>query len=423
LFSLRKYIKENKIVFKNLIALSAIQGTNFLLPLITLPYVIVTIGEVHFGLVTFAQSIFSYFLYLVDYGFNVTTTRIISIAKGDREIINKVVGEVLALKFFLLLLSVVLVVLTVVFVPKIKEQAILYYWGVALVFGQAIMPTWFYQGIEKMQFLTYTNVAGKVIFTIFIFVVIKEKQDYIYVLPLYAMGNVFSGLLGLYFMFEKFNVSFHFPNRSALLSQLKDNFYVFVSNFSINIYMNSNIIILGFVTNNDVLVGYYSVADRFINAIKQILVIFFQATYPTACKIAKEGHKELLKFFKNLAYPFSIFVFITSVIICIYADEIVMLMTKSVTLEISNLIKILSLSLFIVSLNIPVYQTLLAYNYQKSYTLIFVLGSLLNIILNFILAYYFGMYGTAVSVLITELFITVGLYLALRVFHYSSRIV
>lgn len=423
MFALKRYIKENKIIFKNLVALSAIQGTNFLLPLITLPYVVVTIGEVHFGFVTFAQSIFSYFLYLVDYGFNITATRTISTAKGDRSIINKIVGEVLVLKFFLLLLSVVLMVLMVAFVPKLNEHAILYYWGIALVFGQAMLPTWFYQGIEKMQFLTYTNVVGKVVFTIFIFILIKEKQDYIYVLPLYAMGNVFSGLLGLYFMFKKFNVSFHFPTKYALLSQLKGNFYVFVSNFSINIYMNSNIIVLGFVTNNDVLVGYYSVADRFINAIKQMLVVFFQATYPAACKVAIEGHRQLLNFFKNLAYPFSIFIFIFSLLTYFYADELVILMTKNLTQEISDLIKILSITLFVVSLNIPAYQTLLAYNYQKSYMLVFVLGSSLNILLNFILAYYFDIYGTAVSVLITELFITVGLYVALRVFHYSSRIV
>jgi PST family polysaccharide transporter len=423
LFSLKKYIKENKIIFKNLIALSAIQGTNFLLPLITLPYVVITIGEVHFGFVSFAQSIFSYFLYLVDYGFNITATRTISVSKGNRGVINRVVGEVLVLKIFLLLLSVLLLILLVVFAPKLREHDSLYYWGIALLFGQAMLPTWFYQGVEKIEFLTYTNVVGKVIFTILIFIIIKEKQDYIYILPLYALGNIFSGFLSLCFMFKKFNISFHFPNSSALLSQLKDNFYVFVSNFSINIYMNSNIIILGFVTNNDIVVGYYSVADRFINAIKQILVVFFQATYPTACKIAIEGHKQLLNFFRNLAYPFSLFIFFISMLIYFYTNEIVILLTQSSIQEISNLMKILSISLFIVSLNIPAYQTLLAYNYQKSYLFVFVIGSLLNIVLNFILAHYLAMYGTAVSVLITELFITVGLYLALRVFHYSSRIV
>ncbi len=419
----KNFIRQHLGIFKNLIALSAIQGTNFLLPLITLPYVVITIGEVHFGFVTFAQSIFSYFLYLVDYGFNITATRTISTNREKTQVINKIVSEVLVIKFLLVLLSVFFVMLMVIFIPKFKEYDTLYYWGISLVLGQAMLPTWFYQGMERMEFLTYTNVIGKVVFTALIFLIIKEKQDYIYVLPLYALGNIFSGVLGLYFMFKKFNISFYLPAKLNLVLQLKENFYVFLSNFSINIYMNSNIIILGFVTKNDVLVGYYSVADRFINAIKQLLVVFFQATYPTACKIVHQGHKHLLSFFKNLAYPFAAFIFIFSALSYFYADEIVVLITKNLTQEISDMIKILSVSLFVVSLNIPAYQTLLAYNYQKSYTIVFVLGSLLNIILNFILAYYFGIYGTAISVLITELFITAGLYVVLRVFHYSSRIV
>jgi PST family polysaccharide transporter len=69
---------------------------------------------------------------------------------------------------------------------------------------------------------------------------------------------------------------------------------------------------------------------------------------------------------------------------------------------------------FVVALNIPAYQTLLAFNFQKSYMSVLLAGSLLNILLNIILSNLFSMMGTAWSVIVTELFITCGLYIILQ---------
>lgn len=66
-------------------------------------------------------------------------------------------------------------------------------------------------------------------------------------------------------------------------------------------------------------------------------------------------------------------------------------------------------------MNIPAYQTLLAYNYKNSYSIILIMGAVINIILNFILANFYGANGTAISVLITEFFITAGLIIALKI--------
>lgn len=94
-----------------------------------------------------------------------------------------------------------------------------------------------------------------------------------------------------------------------------------------------------------------------------------------------------------------------------------MVLTGTLVEEISILIKILSFIPFIVLVNIPAYQTLLAYNFKQSYSAILTIGSVLNIILNFILSYTFSATGTAVAVIITKIFITARLYLVLEVRH------
>ena len=420
---LKNYIHQYKAVFKNITALAAIQGTNFVLPLLTIPYVIMTVGEVKFGIITFAQSFFSYLLYLVDYGFNITTTREISLRKEDKNHISHVVSDVLSVKILLLVIAFVLLLILVYFVPMFQKDAKMYYLGFLLVLGQAFVPLWFYQGIEKMQYLTYANVFGKAFFTVLIFILIKSPADYVYVLPLYAMGNLISGFLGVYWMFGKFEISWKTPTKATIIYQLQSNWYPFVANFSINSYISANVIILRLVTNNEVLVGYYSIADRIINALKQLLVVFFQATYPMACRVAQKSHQELLDFFKKMAFPFCFTVLLGSIGLFFFSDKITILLTKKYTQEVSYLIKMLSVTLVIVSLNIPAYQTLLAYNYQKSYLKVFIICSLLNVMLNFVFTSIWSIYGTALAVILTEIFITAGLYIALRISNYKHKII
>jgi O-antigen/teichoic acid export membrane protein len=49
--------------------------------------------------------------------------------------------------------------------------------------------------------------------------------------------------------------------------------------------------------------------------------------------------------------------------------------------------------------------------------IILVLGSLLNILLNILLANLYSANGTAIALIITEIFITVGLYFILKARH------
>jgi len=62
-----------------------------------------------------------------------------------------------------------------------------------------------------------------------------------------------------------------------------------------------------------------------------------------------------------------------------------------------------------VCLNIPAYQLLVAFDRKKSYVKIFGLATIINISINILLVNDLGATGTALSIIITELFITAGL--------------
>lgn len=165
---------EGKTILNNFFSLPVIQGTNFILPLVVLPCLIKAIGLEKFGLVAFAQAFMSYFIIFTDYGFNLTATREIAINKDDKAKLSSIINNTLLTKIILCLLSFLILLLIISFSPYFCQYSSLYYWSFFLVVGQVLIPAWFFQGIEQMKYLTYLNLVAKIIFTVFIFILISK---------------------------------------------------------------------------------------------------------------------------------------------------------------------------------------------------------------------------------------------------------
>lgn len=402
---------KNKLAL-NFFYLSGLQVFNYLLPLITLPYLINILQPEKYGLTVYAQTVMLYFIVFIDYGFNLTATRRISINKDNLSKISEIFNNVLSTKLVLLVISLIILAIIIFSIPKFSNNWILYLFTSGVLIGQVFFPIWLFQGLQEMKYLMYFNFLSRIIFTLLVFIIIKTPTDFVYVNLLSSLGSILIGILSIAFVVKKYKIKFRFAKMKAIVFELKDGSMVFLSNFAIQMYMGSNIIILGAYANDNT-IGNYSVAEKIMLILRQILGVFSQVIYPHLCQLTSTP--ELIKaFFKKTIIPFLGIIFVMCLLLFIFAGKIVFLMTGKNISEIVILIRILSFVPFIVGMNIPAYQTLLAFNYKNTYSGILIFGAIINVILNFILAHFYNAYGTAISVFTTELFITFGLIIALK---------
>ena len=139
------------VLFKNFVALTSLQGINLILPFITLPYLTRVLGVSNYGVVVMVVSIMNLLFVICDYGFNLSSTKEISLHRNDKSKINDIFNSVFSIKFFLLGLSFLIIVILTNSVSVIELNKGAYLMGFGIVIGQSLTPIWLFQGMEKMK--------------------------------------------------------------------------------------------------------------------------------------------------------------------------------------------------------------------------------------------------------------------------------
>jgi polysaccharide transporter, PST family len=399
---------DSKKLLTNFIALGVIQGANFVLPIVVMPFVIRRIGASLFGVISVAQVVMIFMSTVSDYGFNLTATRDISVHKDNREKISRIFSNVLASKFLICILILLFLLLLAPVVPVVKGHFLLYLLGFAYVIGQATLVSWFFQGMEKMQFITISTLIARLLFVLLVFLFIRQKEDYIYFLFFLGVGNIVAGVFSIFLAVKIFKLRFYRPRWIDIKYELKEGWHLTVSNLSINTYQNINILVLRLFTS-DLIVGYYSIAEKIFFAVRQVLGIFSQVVYPHICQLTRRSQQASALFFKRFYLPFLILMCLGCTGVFILSPYIIQIFMGHREGLPTLLLRILSFVPVIVCLNIPAYQVLLAFDRKKSYFQILVSAMFVSLVTNLLFCSGWGAVGTTLSIVVTELFVTSGL--------------
>jgi polysaccharide transporter, PST family len=400
----------------NTFSLTVLQCANYVLPLVTLPYLMRTLDADKYGLVIFAQSFMQYFIILTDYGFAFSATRDIATRRSNPAEVATIFSAVLLAKLVLVALSFLIMLGLVTTVPKFQVDPKFYLLTFGFVVGQAIFPAWFFQGIERMEFVAMLNLLARLLFTVLIFVVVRSNEDYLLVPLMNAVGSITAGVLGLVIAVTKFRIRPVLPSFRAFTQQVRASHEIFVAKAATTLYTASNVVILGFFADNEI-VGYYGTGEKIVRAVQGLTLPFSQAVYPYVSRLAHESPERALRFIRKVTWPLIAVTCAMSLALLFGAGLIERLMSGRTPGTMARVIQIQSFLPLIVGLHIPFANCfLLGFGFARIWSRIIVGSGVLGLIVALVLVGVFktGYIGLSINVVLTECLILVLSLLAFR---------
>ena len=262
------------------------------------------------------------------------------------------------------------------------------------------------------------NLAIKAIFTVLIFLLIRQQSDYYYFPVCISIGQVFIGIFALWYAKKIKGLLAPQYSMHGIWKSLKDGLLVFVTTVVINIYTLSNIVLLGFMASDEQ-VGYYSSSYKLITIIMAlVLTPITQTLYPHLGGVFSDPtcHKAEKSFMlMRIILVMGIITVVVSAGTYIFSPLAVLFLYGNKFMPAVQSLRIMSFLPFIIGLsNVLGIQGMLNLKLDKEFFSITGIGAIICVGLNIIFIPRYYQQGTALSWVITEVFITIATYAVLR---------
>ena len=394
--------KEGRTVFANFGYLSLLQVAGYVFPLISMPYLARVIGADGFGKIAFASAIVVWIQTISDWGFNLTTTRDVAQNRDNKELVSRIFSNVLWARSVLTLLSGIILLLVVLLVPCLRENADIIFVTFLLVPGYILFPEWFFQAIEKMKYTTFFNLFLKLVFTVAVFVFIHKREDYLMQPLLTTIGYLLCGIGALYLIFKKWGYSLYKPQWGEIFKTIRNSTDVFINNLMPNLYNSFSVMLLGFFGGSTAN-GIYDGGNRFPSIFYQFQSVLSRAFYPF---LSRRPDKH--SFYAKLNIVSAL---VGSVILVLMSPLIIKIMLGDEFEKSVVVMQILSFSVVFLAMGYTYGTNFLIINHkEKPLRNLTFISSIVGMCVSVPLVYYFSYIGAAVTVLLCRGLLGVGSY-------------
>lgn len=349
LLPLGNFIRNKSI--QNFLFLAIIQSSNVLISIISMPLLIQSLGVDQFGLVNLSLAVIILLNILVGFGYNLSAPREVAVNQNDKTALSHLVSNIFSAKILLAFTATLIIFVAVFGLNLFKEYQMILVFSVLMLFSEATLPLWFFQGMEKMKLISITNIFSKLLFLMGIVFFIHSPDQSKWVNFMMGFFGLGINLFLLFYIHTFLGIRVYRPEFSAIKKSLKENILLFFSNLASHISINGGLIILSFFSVAETL-GMYSLAERIVMVLRMFPALIIQAIYPNAAKLYESDEKGFYKFLRNVYFRVLAFGAFISGITYMAAPWIIKVLSRSELAESVTYLQILALVPFLACLNI-----------------------------------------------------------------------
>ena len=402
------FIVKYKILIENIASMFGLRSLEYVISILITPYLVRVLEPSGYGSLVYIQGIIQYFIMINRYGFAYSATKKIA-EKCEKT--NIIVSSVLYAELIVTLFSSI-ILLFGVFMLWMHE----YYLYASLIccmflsiIGNTFFPIWFFQGIQKMRFITIANLVARIITLLLVFNIVNNNDDIIIAAFLISVSPLIATVIAFYIMYKECGWFLTKVNPKKIMDVFVDGWDYFVSSIASSIYSNSNIVILGLLSTPE-MVGIYSGADKIIKSVVGIFSPISQAVFPYMITQYRDNKNKAALFFYKFAKITLICSFIISLMMGFFSKNIVYIFLGEGFKQSVDIMMLLCPIIFMmISSNVLGTLYLIPLGFKKIFSRIIFWGAVIDILIVIPLAHFYDVYGVAFCNLLIESTITISM--------------
>ena len=398
-------------VSQNVIGLYGMQIAQFIVPLVTLPYVARVLEPSAFGLVVFSQGFAFLLVVFIDWGFGFTGTRSAAENQTDPEGQSHIVKRVRGAQLLLAAVSVPLALAALTFIPKMTQhpEFLVLAWVAAV--ATALTPGWFFVGIEKPRLIALIQVGVRALGAALTFVLVKGPGDAWIVMALFTASCLAGWIAADVLMYRR--VKFRRPPLRASVTEIRHASTIFMGMIAATLYSSFNVVLLGlFQPSADV--AHFGAAERLVRVALTLLSPIGIAVIPRLIALQARGERERARQLLTITVAVATLpALLITAVLALFAPTIIGLIYGDRFVDAS--VPILRVLALIIPLGVAgaVFGTwLISQHKDRVAALIALRAGILNVVLGTVLTLSFGPIGMAWSVVAAEAAVALGAILA-----------
>jgi len=389
--------------------LFALQGSVYLIPLITTPYLARTLGVANFGVLGIATAIMGYVSLVTDWGFGFTATREVARHATDAAALRKIYWNTVLAKALLCGCALLVFIAAVWMIPQWRQMgSILFVASLSSVTG-IFNTAWFLQGLEKMVRMATISLVNRLLSVPLIFTLVRSPEDVIVVVAIGAGLGIISTVISFFVANRAVALlPIHFDLKGAC-QQIKAGASIFLATGGISLYTQSNVIMIGAIAG-PVQAGLYSGGEKIQRALQALAGPISAAVYPRINNLLVSNPNESHKLMRLTLLVQGGFTLCLSVVMFLTADIVSRMFLGKQYTDAAPIIRWLSAVPFLTGLSNSIgVNMMFPFGMNNEVARITLASGFFNVVTLSLLTYFEGAVGAAISIVLTEIFVTAAM--------------
>jgi PST family polysaccharide transporter len=386
-----------------------VQAANYLVPLLTIPYLTRVLGAEAYGKVIFVQLVMTFLIQFVDFGFAYSATHKVSLSRNDKEVLSQIFIPTWTAQWILLAFAAIGMGLVLRGIGIGDETLQVYVYGFGLVIGYVLLPAWLLQGVEALRAMAIIQLCSKMLVLPMLFWTVKSSADILNAMACFSISAILGGVIALGWIVRNRILRWQRPNISAVKSAFASSIGLFGSKISVSLYTTLVPLVLG-TFGGATQLAYFNLADKLKTASQSMLAPVSQALFPRMSLLYKEDVNAANALARRSAMFLLIIAGAGGIFIFVFAEYIAALLGGPEFAGAVPCLRALGFVPLATALsNTLGIQVMLPNGMSKAFTAIVSAASLICLVLVIPVTEFGAATGVAVLVLAIEIFVAVAM--------------